>query len=107
MGGRAGGNGIDFLVLVFAGRRAAAVLGDNAPSGGCSSRAARGERGGRRRSAGGAVQSDLVGAMHCSADFGLGLLAFLLLALWAVPPWLVVLLGAVAGEALGTIGLLA
>jgi chromate transporter len=48
-----------------------------------------------------------VGAVHSSADFGLGLSAFLLLALWAVPPWLVVLLGAMAGEALGAIGLLA
>jgi chromate transporter len=48
-----------------------------------------------------------VGAVHGSADFGLALLAFLLLALWAVPPWLVVLLGAVAGEALGTVGLVA
>jgi chromate transporter len=48
-----------------------------------------------------------VGAVHSSADFSLGLLAFLLLTLWAAPPWLVVLLGAVAGEALGTVGLLA
>jgi chromate transporter len=30
------------------------------------------------------------------ADFGLAIAAFLLLALWAVPPWLVVLLGALA-----------
>ncbi|WP_428532115.1 chromate efflux transporter [Rhodopila sp.] len=41
------------------------------------------------------------GAMHTSADFGLGLVAFLLLTLWAVPPWLVVLLGAVGGWGLG------
>jgi chromate transporter len=41
------------------------------------------------------------GAVHSSADFGLGLVAFLLLALWAVPPWLVVLLGAAAGWGLG------
>jgi chromate transporter len=30
------------------------------------------------------------------ADFAIGVLAFLLLTLWAVPPWLVVILGAVA-----------
>jgi chromate transporter len=30
------------------------------------------------------------------ADFAVGILAFLLLTLWAVPPWLVVILGAVA-----------
>jgi len=29
------------------------------------------------------------------ADFAIGILAFLLLALWAVPPWLVVIFGAV------------
>jgi len=28
------------------------------------------------------------------ADFALGIVAFLLLVLWRVPPWLVVLLGA-------------
>jgi chromate transporter len=37
------------------------------------------------------------GAVHSAADFGLTLVAFLLLALWAVPPWLVVLLGGAAG----------
>ena len=31
------------------------------------------------------------------ADFAIGILAFLLLAFWAVPPWLVVIFGAVAG----------
>ena len=46
------------------------------------------------------------GAVHSSADFGLGLVAFLLLVLWAVPPWLVVVLGAVAGQALAGAGLL-
>jgi chromate transporter len=30
------------------------------------------------------------------ADFAIGILAFLMLALWAVPPWLVVIFGAVA-----------
>ena len=38
-------------------------------------------------------------AIFGSADFALGLVAFLLLALWAVPPWLVVILGAVAAGA--------
>jgi chromate transporter len=33
------------------------------------------------------------------ADFGLALAAFLLLALWAVPPWMVVVLGALAATA--------
>jgi chromate transporter len=44
------------------------------------------------------------GAVHTGADFGLGLVAFLLLALWAVPPWLVVLFGALAGWGLGLAG---
>jgi chromate transporter len=46
------------------------------------------------------------GAVHSSADFGLGLVAFLLLVLWEVPPWLVVVLGAVTGQALAGAGLL-
>jgi len=45
------------------------------------------------------------GAVHTATDFGLGLVAFLLLVLWAVPPWLVVLLGAVTGELLVQFGL--
>jgi chromate transporter len=45
------------------------------------------------------------GAVHTSADFGLGLVAFLLLVLWAVPPWLVVLLGAIAGQVLASTAL--
>ncbi|WP_428492279.1 chromate efflux transporter [Rhodopila sp.] len=44
------------------------------------------------------------GAVHTSADFGLGLVAFLLLTLWAVPPWLVVPLGALGGWGLGLMG---
>jgi chromate transporter len=35
-------------------------------------------------------------AIFGPADFALGIVAFLLLTLWAVPPWLVVILGAVA-----------
>ena len=33
-------------------------------------------------------------AIFGPADFAIGILAFLLLALWAVPPWLVVIFGA-------------
>ncbi|MGD9617283.1 MAG: chromate efflux transporter [Alphaproteobacteria bacterium] len=40
------------------------------------------------------------GAIFGPADFALGLVAFLLLTLWAVPPWLVVVLGAVSAGAL-------
>jgi len=39
-------------------------------------------------------------AILTPADFALALVAFLALALWAVPPWLVVLLGAAAAEGL-------
>ena len=38
-------------------------------------------------------------AIFGPADFALGIVAFLLLALWAVPPWLVVILGALAATA--------
>jgi chromate transporter len=38
-------------------------------------------------------------AIFGPADFALGVVAFLLLALWAVPPWLVVILGALAASA--------
>lgn len=43
-------------------------------------------------------------AVHTPADVGLGLAAFLLLALWAMPPWLVVLLGAGAAATLAAAG---
>jgi chromate transporter len=39
-------------------------------------------------------------AIHTSADFGLGLVAFGLLMFWKWPPWLVVVLTAVGGELL-------
>ena len=39
-------------------------------------------------------------AIHSPADFGLGLFAFGLLMFWKCPPWLVVVLTAVGGEAL-------
>jgi chromate transporter len=42
-------------------------------------------------------------AIHSPADFGLGIAAFLLLVMWRVPPWLVVILGAVAASALASI----
>jgi len=35
-------------------------------------------------------------AISAPADFAVGIVAFLLLALWAMPPWLVVVLGALA-----------
>jgi len=37
-------------------------------------------------------------AIFGPADFALGIVAFLLLTLWAVPPWIVVILGAVAAS---------
>ena len=42
-------------------------------------------------------------AITASPDFILGLVAFLLLAFWRIPPWLVVILGAAAAEALSFI----
>jgi chromate transporter len=39
-------------------------------------------------------------AIGTPTDFGLGLLAFLLLVFWRIPPWLVVLLGAAGAQAL-------
>jgi chromate transporter len=37
-------------------------------------------------------------AILAPADFAIGVVAFLLLALWAVPPWLVVIFGAAAAS---------
>jgi len=45
-----------------------------------------------------------VSAILTQADFALGLLAFLLLAFWRVPPWLVVILGAVGSSVVAAIG---
>jgi chromate transporter len=42
-------------------------------------------------------------AIFAPADFGLGLVAFLLLVFWQVPPWLVVVLGALGASALAAI----
>jgi chromate transporter len=42
-------------------------------------------------------------AIFSPADFGLGILAFLLLVFWQTPPWLVVILGALGATALGAI----
>jgi chromate transporter len=39
-------------------------------------------------------------AIHAPADFGLGVAAFLLLVMWRVPPWLVVILGALGATAI-------
>ena len=41
-----------------------------------------------------------ISAIFGARDFGLGLAAFLLLSFWRVPPWLVVILGALGAEAL-------
>jgi chromate transporter len=43
------------------------------------------------------------GAVHTGSDFGLVLVAFLLLTLWSAPPWLVVILGALAGWGIGLV----
>ena len=42
-------------------------------------------------------------ALHAPGDVALGLAAFGMLAWWKLPPWLVVLLGAAAGAALGAL----
>jgi chromate transporter len=42
-------------------------------------------------------------AIHSRADFGLGLIAFGLLMFWKCPPWLVVVLTALGGEAIARI----
>jgi chromate transporter len=42
-------------------------------------------------------------AIHSPGDFGLGLIAFGLLMFWQCPPWLVVVLTAIGGEALAHI----
>jgi chromate transporter len=42
-------------------------------------------------------------AIFGPADFAIGIVAFLLLALWAVPPWLVVILGAVGASAVAAL----
>src|SRR5262245_17887285 len=41
-------------------------------------------------------------AIHTPADLALALITFALLALWAVPPWLVVIFAAIGGAVLGT-----
>ena len=42
-------------------------------------------------------------AISAPADFGVGIVAFLLLALWATPPWLVVVVGALATTVVGNL----
>jgi chromate transporter len=42
-------------------------------------------------------------AVNSPRDFGIGLVAFLLLVFWKLPPWLVVLLGALGTQALATL----
>jgi chromate transporter len=43
-------------------------------------------------------------AVHTPADFGLGITAFLALALWSVPPWIVVVGGAAVASGLAMLG---
>jgi chromate transporter len=42
-------------------------------------------------------------AIETPADFALGVIAFLLLVMWRVPPWLVVILGAFGATALASV----
>ena len=42
-------------------------------------------------------------AIHAPADFAVGIVAFLLLAMWAVPPWFVVILGALGATAIAAV----
>jgi chromate transporter len=44
------------------------------------------------------------GTVHTPADFGLALVAFLLLTLWKLPPWCVVAIGAFAGWDMASMG---
>jgi chromate transporter len=44
------------------------------------------------------------GSVHTAGDFGLALTAFLLLTLWAAPPWAVVVGGAVVAWGLAAVG---
>jgi chromate transporter len=45
------------------------------------------------------------GTVHTAADFSLGLVAFLLLVLWKLPPWCVVVFGAFAGWDMAAMGI--
>jgi chromate transporter len=42
--------------------------------------------------------------VHTPAGFGVGLAAFLALTFWAVPPWIVVIVGALLAAGLGALG---
>jgi chromate transporter len=42
-------------------------------------------------------------AILAPVDFAIGIVAFLLLALWAVPPWFVVILGALGAAAVAAL----
>ena len=42
-------------------------------------------------------------AIHAPADFAIGVCAFLLLAFWRVPPWIVVVIGALATEIVASV----
>jgi chromate transporter len=43
-------------------------------------------------------------AIFGPADFALGVIAFLLLTMWRMPPWLVVILGAVGATVVASVG---
>ncbi len=45
----------------------------------------------------------IINRNHGASDFALAALAFLLLFMWQVPPWIVVLLSAAAGAALAAL----
>jgi chromate transporter len=43
-------------------------------------------------------------AIHRPSDFAIGAVAFLVLVFWKAPPWLVVIAGALAAEAIARLG---
>ena len=92
--------GRDLPAVVPAAGRRLAVLGHAAPAAVGAGGAARDQRGGGRAAARGAVSAGLDQRdLRRRPISRSALVAFLLLALWAVPPWLVVILGAVAASA--------
>jgi chromate transporter len=85
------------------GLKIVAVLGQLAAARGRAVSLARRQCRSRRPIAGGALQAGLDERHLAPADFAIGIVAFLLLALWAVPPWLVVILGALGATAVAAI----
>ena len=95
------------LVAIFLRRsccdRRAAVLADAAQPAGRAGGASRRQRRGRRPVARGALNPVWQSAVTAPRDFALALGAFLLLAVWKTPPWLVVVLCALGGAALAAL----